>query len=46
MSVQHVCLVVKDMEKTLAFYRDSLGLTMLADMVIPNDEFMSARNRE
>ncbi len=41
MFIQHVCLVVKDMEKSLAFYRDVLGLPVLADMVIPN-EFMSA----
>ena len=42
MFIQHVCLVVKDMDKSLAFYRDVLGLPVLADMVIPNDEFMSA----
>ncbi len=41
MYIQHVCLVVKDMEKSLAFYRDALGLPVLADMVIPNDEFMT-----
>jgi catechol 2,3-dioxygenase-like lactoylglutathione lyase family enzyme len=41
MFIQHVCLVVKDMDISLAFYRDILGLPVLADMVIPN-EFISS----
>jgi len=41
MFIQHVCLVVKDMDISLAFYRDVLGLPVLVDMVIPNDDFMS-----
>ncbi len=42
MHIQHVCLVVKDMKKSLEFYRDALGLSVMVDTVLPNDDFMSS----
>lgn len=32
----HVCLVVSDMERSLALYRDTLGLSVYIDAVIPD----------
>lgn len=34
----HVCLVVSDIERSLALYRDTLGLSVYLDTVIPDVE--------
>lgn len=34
MCLHHVAISVKDMERSLAFYRDALGLTMFQDEII------------
>lgn len=34
MRLHHVAIAVKDMERSLAFYRDALGLTLFQDEVI------------
>lgn len=34
MHLHHVAIAVKDMERSLAFYRDTLGLTLFQDEVI------------
>jgi catechol 2,3-dioxygenase-like lactoylglutathione lyase family enzyme len=37
MKVNHICLVVKDMDKSIRFYQDVLGLELLQDIEIPTD---------
>ncbi len=39
----HVCIIVKDMGKSLAFYRDALGMYVIEDKELPNDEVMSGQ---
>lgn len=38
MKFHHICLVVSDMEKSLALYRDVLGFSVHIDTVIPGGE--------
>ncbi len=35
MKINHICLVVKDMDKSISFYRDVLGLELVQDIEIP-----------
>lgn len=36
----HICIIVKDMEKSLAFYRDVLGMEVIEDKRLPNDDLV------
>lgn len=42
MELHHVAITVKEMERSLAFYRDALGLKVLADSVVSGPEIDTA----
>lgn len=42
MRLNHVAIAVKDMEKSLAFYRDALGLSVITDAVISGPDLEMA----
>ena len=38
MLINHVGIVVRDMEKSIAFYRDGLGLTVFIDEIVTDTD--------
>ena len=46
MRLGHVCIIVKDMRRSLEFYRDAMGLQVIIDDLLPNDEMFLTRDLE